>query len=233
VSELDTLAHLQDLDSQIDERQHRVDAIRASLGVSEELKSARAAFDQAKTSLQSLEKRQRDLEWDVSDRSAKIAELDKKLYSGTIRNPKDLSGLQTEIEHMKAALSAIEDRALEAMTRVDDTRASAAARERELGELQARWSAEQQALRQEGQTLTAALAGLRTQRESTAAGVGKPLLARYEELRRNRRGLAVARVDRNVCLGCRTSVPTAQVQGTRQGQLVFCSSCGRILYGGR
>lgn len=233
MSELDTLAHLQDLDSQIDERRHRVDAIRASLGTSEELKSARAAFDQAKTSLQSLEKRQRDLEWDVSDRSAKIAELEKKLYSGTIRNPKELSGLQTEIEHMKAALSAVEDRALEAMTRVDDVRASAAARERELGELQARWSAEQQALKQEGQALTAALAGLRTQRESTAAGVGKPILARYEELRRNRRGLAVARVDRNICLGCRTSVPTAQVQSTRQGQLVFCSSCGRILYGGR
>ena len=233
MSELDTLAHLQDLDSQIDERRQRVDAIRASLGTSEELKSARAAFDQAKTSLQSLEKRQRDLEWDVSDRSAKIAELEKKLYSGTIRNPKELSGLQTEIEHMKAALSAVEDRALEAMTRVDDVRASAAARERELGELQARWSAEQQALKQEGQALTAALAGLRTQRESTAAGVGKPILARYEELRRNRRGLAVARVDRNICLGCRTSVPTAQVQSTRQGQLVFCSSCGRILYGGR
>jgi len=233
MAELDTLAHLQDLDTQIDERQHRLEAIKASLGTSEQLKTARTDFEQARTSLLGLEKRQRDFEWDMSDRSTKIAELEKKLYSGTVRNPKDLAALQTEIEHMKTTLSGIEDRALETMAQVDDARASSGAREHELGEVQARWSADQQALRQEGQALTGALAGLRTQRESTASGVGKTLLVRYEELRRNRRGLAVARLDRNVCLGCRTNVPTAQVQSARQGQLVFCSSCGRILYAGR
>jgi predicted nucleic acid-binding Zn-ribbon protein len=233
MAELDTLAHLQEIDSQIDERQHRIDAIRASLGTSEQLKQARSDFERARSDLQGLEKRQRDLEWDVSDRSTKISELEKKLYSGTVRAPKDLSALQTEIEHMKLALSELEDQALETMTRVDDARASAVRLEHELGAIQTTWSADQQALRQEGQGLTAALAGLRTQRETTAAGVGKPLLARYEELRRSRRGLAVARLDRNVCLGCRTSVPTAQVQSARNGQLVYCSSCGRILYSGR
>jgi predicted nucleic acid-binding Zn-ribbon protein len=248
VSEIEQLAHLQELDTRIDERQHRIDAIRAQLGASEELKSARAAFEQAKTSLERLEKRQRDLEWDASDRSAKIAELEKKLYSGTIRNPKELSGLQTEIEHMKAALSGVEDRTLEAMAQVDEARASErrppvddehvvaedpAARERELGAVQTRWGADQLSLKQEGQGLTSALAGLRAQRESAAAGTAPSLLARYDELRRTKRGLAVARVDRNVCLGCRTSVPTAQVQSARQGHLVYCSSCGRILYVGR
>ena len=233
MSEIEQLAHLQELDTRIDERQHRIDAIRAQLGASEELKSARAAFEQAKTSLERLEKRQRDLEWDASDRSAKIAELEKKLYSGTIRNPKELSGLQTEIEHMKAALSGVEDRTLEAMAQVDEARASAAARERELGAVQTRWGADQLSLKQEGQGLTSALAGLRAQRESAAAGTAPSLLARYDELRRTKRGLAVARVDRNVCLGCRTSVPTAQVQSARQGHLVYCSSCGRILYVGR
>src|SRR5919198_6436772 len=133
--------------------------------------------------MERLEKRQRDLEWDASDRSAKIAELEKKLYSGTIRNPKELSGLQTEIEHMKAALSGVEDRTLEAMAQVDEARASAAARERELGAVQTRWGADQLSLKQEGQGLTSALAGLRAQRESAAAGTAPSLLARYDELR--------------------------------------------------
>src|SRR5262245_33958986 len=120
MAELDTVAHLQDLDSQIDERQHRIEAIRASLGASDELKQARNDFEHARTDLQGLEKRQRDLEWDISDRSTKIAELEKKLYSGTVRAPKELSALQTEIEHMKTALSEVEDKALETMTRVDE-----------------------------------------------------------------------------------------------------------------
>jgi predicted nucleic acid-binding Zn-ribbon protein len=233
MAELDTLAHLQDLDTQIDERQHRLEAIKASLGVSAQLKQARGELEQAVASLQRLEKRQRDLEWDMSDRSSKIAALETKLYSGTVRSPKDLSALQAEIEHMKVALSGVEDQALETMGQVDQARASTVERERELGQLQTRWSADQQALRQEGKALTETLAGLRAQRESTAAGVGKPLLARYEELRRSRRGLAVSRLDRGVCLGCRTSLPTAQVQSARQGQVVYCSSCGRILYAGR
>ena len=65
-----------------------------------------------------------------------------------------------------------------------------------------------------------------------ASPTAAPTLARYDELRRIRRGVAVARIDRNMCLGCRTTLSTSEVQKARQGQVAYCSSCGRILYAG-
>jgi predicted nucleic acid-binding Zn-ribbon protein len=229
MAEIDALVRLQQVDSQIDEKQHRIDALRAALRGNPELNAAQAAHDEAKSRLAAIEKRGRDLDADVEDRSAKIAELEKKLYGGTIKNPKELAGLQTEIEHMKEALASAEEKALATMSEVETARASAAAREQALADAQARWKSEERAYKTEGQGLVAALQELKTRRPQLAAVVSSASLTRYEDVRKRQHGLAVARVDRNICLGCRTTVPTAHVQMARQGQLAHCPSCGRFL----
>jgi predicted nucleic acid-binding Zn-ribbon protein len=230
VAELETLVQLQAIDSEIDQKSGRIEAIRAALGPTEELKGARRLLEETRARLQALEARQRQLEWDVEDRSGKIKELETKLYSGTVRNPKELSGLQTEIEHLKEALGAVEDETIGVIGQADDLRADAAAQQRALAALEERWKADQTALRAEGTELTAAVKALAPRRQAVAAGVSAPVIARYDELRRIRSGLAVARIERNTCLGCRTVLATSEVQKARQGQIAYCSSCRRILY---
>ncbi len=139
-----------------------------------------------------------------------------------------LLALQTR--HMRADLGALEERALEAIDATDRQRAEVERLRRELADMEARWRDEQAALRNEQAQLTQAVAELLDRRATIAQEVSPATLARYDELRKSRRGLAVARVDRNTCLGCRTTVATAQVQTARHGDLAFCSSCGRILY---
>lgn len=230
MAEIETLLALQTADSEVDARRTRLDEIRALLGVSAELNAARAAVEAADRELRADEAAQRQLEWQVDDLSGKIKELDGRLYSGRIGNPKELSSLQTEIQHMRADLGALEERALEAIDATDRQRAEVERLRRELADMEARWRDEQAALRNEQAQLTQAVAELLDRRATIAQEVSPATLARYEELRKSRRGLAVARVDRNTCLGCRTTVPTAQVQTARHGDLAFCSSCGRILY---
>ena len=49
----------------------------------------------------------------------------------------------------------------------------------------------------------------------------------YEELHR----LAVAKMERGLCQGCRMALPTQQQQRVRNGrQTVLCNTCGRILF---
>jgi uncharacterized protein len=232
VAELEALVHLQAIDSEIDQKSARIEAIRHALGPTDELRAARKLLEETRASLQTLEARQRQLEWDVEDRGGKIKELETKLYSGTVRAPKELSGLQTEIEHLKVSLGHVEDNAIGVIGQVDDLRAAAAAQTRALGEIEERWKADQAGLRAEGTRLTADLKALAPRRVSAASGIAGPIMARYEELRRIRRGVAVARIDRNMCLGCRTTLATSEVQKARQGQVAYCSSCGRILYAG-
>jgi hypothetical protein len=51
----------------------------------------------------------------------------------------------------------------------------------------------------------------------------------YYELKKQR-GQAVAKVEQGLCRGCRISLPTAELQRARSGNLVQCSSCGRLLF---
>jgi predicted nucleic acid-binding Zn-ribbon protein len=232
VAELEALFHLQTIDSEIDQKSARIEVIRAALGPTDEVRSARKALEDTRARLHALEARQRQLEYDVEDRSGKIKELETKLYSGTVRVPKELSGLQTEVEHLKTSLGAVEDQTIGVIGQTDEARATAAAQERELAAVEERWKASQAGLRAEGSQLTAAVKALAPRRQAAAADVSPAMMVRYDELRRIRHGVAVARIDRNMCLGCRTTLSTSEVQKARQGQVAYCSSCRRILYAG-
>jgi len=53
----------------------------------------------------------------------------------------------------------------------------------------------------------------------------------YDQLRQQRRGVAVASIVENACDACGSQLTLAQVQSERgASQLVRCPSCGRILY---
>ena len=51
----------------------------------------------------------------------------------------------------------------------------------------------------------------------------------YQDLKKHK-GTAVAKVEQGICHGCRISLPISELQQTRSGSLVRCSSCGRILF---
>jgi predicted nucleic acid-binding Zn-ribbon protein len=232
VTDLETLVQLQAIDQEIAQKSRRLGEVRATLGESEEVRAARTALEAARGRLHDLEQRQRALEWDVDDRANRIRELDAKLYSGTIKNPKELAGLQTEIEHLRTALSDAEGNALQVMGDVDEKRSEVGRLERGLADLEAQWGSGQEHLRDEKKELEGALSALNTRRQAPAAAVPQPLLVQYDQIRK-RRGTAVARIDRNMCLGCRTTLPTSQIQNARQGKIITCSECGRMLYLGR
>jgi predicted nucleic acid-binding Zn-ribbon protein len=55
----------------------------------------------------------------------------------------------------------------------------------------------------------------------------------YEQLRKLKRGVAVATVADNSCAACGSTLSSAQLHAAKSpNQLTRCESCGRILYGG-
>ena len=60
-------------------------------------------------------------------------------------------------------------------------------------------------------------------RDGNGVGVYRALLPR-------KAGVAVARVERGICLGCRIKLPMREIARLKNSDsLVLCSSCGRIL----
>ena len=75
------------------------------------------------------------------------------------------------------------------------------------------------------------LQGLQAEREAATSAIDARILDKYEALRQQRRGVAVAEINDNACGACGTTVTAALQQSARHSsELVYCPSCGRILF---
>jgi predicted nucleic acid-binding Zn-ribbon protein len=71
-----------------------------------------------------------------------------------------------------------------------------------------------------------------SERAAAAGPIPEDALRLYDQLRQQRRGLAVAAIRDNSCSACGSGLTAAQMQSSRaSSQMAFCPSCGRILYG--
>jgi predicted nucleic acid-binding Zn-ribbon protein len=79
--------------------------------------------------------------------------------------------------------------------------------------------------------LRSEIAGYDEQRGERAEYIDGDLLRTYDHVRRAHQGKGVAKVDRNLCLGCRISLPVSTVNKARNpNNLIQCPNCERILY---
>ncbi len=231
MSDLQLLHQLQELDLQVEARNRALQEIEAALGESDELGSARARVTRLQELLHDQQKQLRDLEWDVDEITRKARQDEEKLYGGTIRNPKELDGLRRDLEQRQAQRREMEDRELQLMADIEGTQADLRQAEAELARVEADVGAKHRQLRERQADVLEQLAGLGAERTKVAAMVAAANLAQYEQLRRTKRGLAISRVERSTCQGCRIALPMGLVQRVRAGrEFVFCPSCGRILY---
>jgi predicted nucleic acid-binding Zn-ribbon protein len=222
---------LQEIDSAIEATMTSLAAVEEQLGESEELIAGRQAVEERQHAIEDLSKQERDLEWQVDDVRSHLSDVEGKLYGGSVRNPKELAGVQEEANILKGQMRRREDELLELMVRVEETQAALREAEESLSEVEARWRQEQQELAGEKERLEGEIAGLEDRRGRQAGQIEARALALYENLRERRQGTAVVKVERGMCGGCRISLPMTILQKARSGlDVVQCVSCERILY---
>jgi predicted nucleic acid-binding Zn-ribbon protein len=222
---------LQEVDTAIDAARVTLAAVEEQLGETEELVAARAAIEEYREALSALHESQRDIEWQVDDARSHLSAVESKLYGGTVRNPKELAGLNDDANMLKGQLRRREDELLNHMVKVEEQEAALRQAEAALSEVDGRWRGEQADLLSQKERLEVELAKLEGQRQAQAARIDGRVLELYDHLRDRRQGKAVAKVERGMCQGCRISLPMSVLQKTRSGfDVVQCVSCERILY---
>jgi predicted nucleic acid-binding Zn-ribbon protein len=222
---------LQEIDSAIDVARTTLAAVEEQLGETEELTSARAAVQEHRETLRGLHESQRDIEWRVDEARSHLTAVEGKLYGGTVRNPKELAGLNDDANMLKGQFRGREDDLLNHMVKVEEEETALRQAEAVLKEIEGRWQAEQADLSGQKERLEAELAELEKSRKAQAGGIDGRVLELYDVLRDRRQGKAVVKVERGMCQGCRISLPMSVLQKTRSGfDVVQCVSCERILY---
>jgi len=229
MSVIKQLYQLQEVDLELESYEQSLNQIAAQLGESEAVVGAQAKLDLEHQHLEELNRQQRSIEWEIDDLTSKLTPAEGELYSGRIRNPKELANLQHEIDGLKARRDQLEDKALEVMGQVEFTSGSIATLNNELKALEAEWWSQQQGLSADMEQFKIILSNLEHKRQLLVAEVDPRAIEVYQGLKKQK-GIAVAKVEQGICRGCRISLPMIELQQARSGSLVRCSSCGRILY---
>lgn len=232
---LEQLLDVQALDTAGDQLRHR----RANLPERAELEKvqaglhaleARAAEVQAQRD--ELSRNEKRLEDEITMVRAKAVDTDKKLYSGTVNVPRELTALQEEIEALKRRQRQLEDQELELMEQAEPLDA-------ELATLAAqRVSLDEQAARllgriaEEEVVIDADLDDVTARRAQAVDGIPNDLLDEYSRLRGALGGIGVARLNGNRCEGCHLTLSAVDVDRMRHefaGDVNHCTECSRIL----
>lgn len=223
------LYNLQEIDRELASCRQAHARILDRLKGNPEIAVTAVGLDVERKKLEELARQQRSLELEIDSISSKVKKFEEELYSGRTSNPKELSGLQQEIENLKSGRGGLEDKELELMEAAEQSQRSVAGIESRLKELNAAWSDEQKQLNEEKKETEKKIAALQSSRDSLAGAFESDILAMYEELKRQK-GTAVAEVERGICRGCRIQLPVNELQQVRSGTLTRCGSCGRILF---
>lgn len=201
-----------------------------ALGETDELARARATAQQEEQNLAQLRAQERSLDLEIKGLTARIAAGDERLYSGQVRNPKELASLQDDLRHQRSHRENLEDHLLTTMTQVDEGERRLQAARQRLSEVEQQWQESQAALQAQVTELRTQLEQLEERIDRLRAALPAPLLAEYDETCRKKGGRGIAAIRRGLCEGCRVSVPTSIVQQVRRSEgITRCNSCGRIL----
>jgi predicted nucleic acid-binding Zn-ribbon protein len=221
---------LQEIDLRRDARRALIADIEARLGETEELVAARDRLEEAEAEIERLKRQQRDVDARLEDLDARIRPLETKLYDGSVRNPKELTDLQKEVDSLKARRGKFDDEGLALLDATEAANAALNEAREQLGRIEAYWEADQAELRDEKARAETESAHLDAERNQRTQGMERPAIGLYEVLRPKKAGRAVARVERGACQGCRVTLPTHLVQQVRNGDaIVQCPRCDRIL----
>jgi len=225
------LYRLQQVDSQIDQIQARLRVIQQTLENDLTLRTANEHFGIAEAKHRDAEQALKLSELEVEKQRIKIEQTESSLYGGRVQNPKELQDLQKDIASLKRHFATLEERELEAMIEAENSEKDLQAAKADLERVQSNLKEQNRDLTQESDALRKELERLNSERQAVVTDIANQTLSIYDQLRKQKRGLAVTTVNDRSCEACGTTLTPSQKQTARStSQLFLCPTCGRILY---
>ena len=173
------LYRLQLVDSRMDEIRTRLEVIRRAIENDEELRAAKEQKSERELVHKSTLQKLKLAESEVDKQKVKIEQTEASLYSGNVKNPKELQDLQYESASLKRYLETLEERLLEAMLAEEEAEQESQAASREIEKIQARMANQNITLTEEQTELEKELQRLDSERQAALSPLDVNLLQTY------------------------------------------------------
>ncbi|MBN1179579.1 MAG: hypothetical protein JXD18_10220 [Anaerolineae bacterium] len=223
------LYQLQELENREEDIRERLAEIGAALGETVAQRKARRAVENAEKNVRRLTVQQNDLGLQANSLKQKISEEEQQLYSGSIRNPKELSEKQAEIVSLGHRRESVEEQLLDTMIELEEAKSLVERALARLKAVDAAWTADQQVLLAKKEELDARLADVAARKDALLPSIPAGDITMYRRLRAAKGKMAVALIRSGTCNGCWMDVPPARLARVYQDEFLFCENCERLL----
>jgi predicted nucleic acid-binding Zn-ribbon protein len=225
------LFNLQKIDTNLDNIRARLREIEIALNEDALVMKSQNEADSAESNYQTAKNALKKAEDEVQAQQFKIDNNQKTLYSGNVKNPKELEDLQNEAEALKRYLVVLEDQQLEKMVTCEEAEVFRQSSQENLEQIKEQVAQENIELTKEKKELLDQVEKLEIEREQSVTMIDFDNLSKYSKLRETHRGVAVAEVTDKTCSACGATLSASAAQAARSpSKITFCESCRRILY---
>lgn len=230
MNQAQALYRLQQSELTIQRARQRIKEIDADLSNNEELQNAQKQLDKANATLQPLQNKQKDLELQIQSTLEKRKVTEAHLYSGNVKNPKEMTDMQQEIESLNRWHAELEDRLLETLLMVEEAQQQVDTAHENLAHVEARVGEQHQDLISEKASLTTEINENMEKRTGLLDLITPENKTRYNNLKPRKANQPVSVLNGTTCTICGVAQIDSVAQAVKRGdEIVTCKNCGRIL----
>ena len=224
------LFELQRLEVDNDDSRNTILVLESELANTQLIDQASHSLENAKKLLSDIHLRQKRTELEIGECEERLRITEDRLYAGQTTNPRELLGLENEIQSLRAKKQQAEDHFLDLMVQAEQTETDIAGAKTNLEGVERQQVEKHDELSAKREQLTKQLVSQEHQQQTIRSTIPPTELAIYEALKKSK-GNPIAQVEHGICRGCGLMLSSHELQRARTAtDIVRCGSCSRILY---